>query len=139
MRSSMCLRSRPAEALAALFLLGSAGSLAQDQLPLLHVAPQATNQSNWKVIEEQSRKTLRERPRDESAAVLHATSLIHLSQPFDAVLELEDYLNKAPDSVEAGKLHAALLADVVNDRAQAEEELLHVSRLPPSQALRAGG
>ena len=76
MRSSMCLRSRPAEALAALILLGSAGSLAQDQLPLLQSAPQATNQSDWKVIEEQSRKTLRERPRDESAAVLHATSLL---------------------------------------------------------------
>src|SRR3977135_3102367 len=134
MRSSMCLRSRRAEALAALILLGSAGSLAQDQLPLFQSVPQAANQSDWKVIEEQSRKTLRERPRDESAAVLHATSLIHLSQPFDAVLELEDYLNKAPGSVEAGKLYAALLAEVVNDRTQAERELLRVSRLAPTDA-----
>jgi tetratricopeptide (TPR) repeat protein len=130
----MCLRSRPAEALAALILLGSAGSPAQDQLPLFQSVPQATNQSDWKVIEEQSRKTLRARPRDESAAVLHATSLIHLSQPFDAVLELEDYLNKAPGSVEAGKLYAALLAEVVNDRTQAEQELLRVSRLAPADA-----
>jgi tetratricopeptide (TPR) repeat protein len=130
----MCFGSRPAAALAALFLLGSAGSLAQDQTPLLPLAPQPSNQGDWKLIEEQSRKTLRERPRDESAAVLHATSLIHLSQPFDAALELEDYLNKVPDSVEAAKLHAALLADVVNDRTQAEEELLRVSRLAPTDA-----
>jgi tetratricopeptide (TPR) repeat protein len=115
----MPFRSRPAEGLIVLFLLGSGASLAQN---------------DWKAVEEQSRKTLRERPRDESAAVLHATSLIHLSQPFDAVLELEDYLNKIPDSVEAGKLHAALLAEVVNDRTQAEEELLHLSRIAPADA-----
>ena len=77
---------------------------------------------------------LREHPDSEAATVLHATALIRLSQPFDAALELEDYLRKFPNKVEAAKLYAALLVDVVNDRPKAEEILLQCSKLAPRDA-----
>ena len=89
----------------------------------LLLTPQDSNPA--KQLEEQSRLQLRKQPDNEPAVLQHATALIHLSQPFDAALELEDYLKRHPDSVAAGKLYAALLVDVVDDRKQADEILLH--------------
>jgi len=86
---------------------------------------------DWKTAEEQSRSYLRERPDDEDAIVLHATSLIRLSQPFDAALELEEVLKAHPGYLEAGKLYAALLIDVLDDSDAADKMLLRLAQMAP--------
>lgn len=94
-------------------------------------APQA---EDWRAVEEKARAELLRHPLNEAAAVLHARALIQLSQPFDAALELEDFVRRKPTATSAGKLYAALLADVVQDRTRAEEVLLACARNAPRDA-----
>src|SRR5260370_4886843 len=97
----------------------------------LESARERADKGDWKGAEELSRRHLRDHPADEAATVLHATSMIRLSQPFDAALELEEILNLHPNFLEASKLYAALLMDVLNDSEGAGKILAHCSQLAP--------
>jgi tetratricopeptide (TPR) repeat protein len=97
-------------------------------------ARRAAARGDWKAAEAASRAAMRAQPASEAAAVLHAQALLHLGQPFDAALELEEFLKRRPKSVEAGKLYAALLMDVVADRKKAETVLLDCAKLAPADA-----
>lgn len=105
----------------------------QAQTPASHLAraKQAAAQGLWQEVEQESRLHLRQQPGSEASAVLHAQALFHLSQPFDAVLELQDFVKRAPSSAEAGKFYVALLVDVVRDRPKAMEVALQLSKLVP--------
>lgn len=106
-------------------------SFAQRGASHLLVAQQCAAKGRWKQAEEEARLHLREQPGDETATLLRANALIRLSQPFDAALDLEDFLKVNPDSAAAGKLYAAVLVDVIQDRAKAEQVLLHCSQVAP--------
>ncbi len=106
-------------------------ALQAQQAPNLVQARQAAARGSWQQVEDLTRSYLREKPNDEAAVVLHSQALLHLSQPFDAVLELEDFLRRAPDAVEAGKFYVALQVDVVRDRTKAMEVALRLSRTAP--------
>jgi tetratricopeptide (TPR) repeat protein len=116
----------------ALVFAAPQSSKAQQRAPThLALGQQHAGKGQWKQAEEESRLELQQQPENEAAAVLHATALIQLGQPFDAALEMEEFLKRHPGSVAAGKLYAALLVDVVQDRAKAEQVLLHCSKLAP--------
>jgi tetratricopeptide (TPR) repeat protein len=85
----------------------------------------------WKESEAQLRGFLRSNPQSSEATVLHALTLVQLGQPFDAVLELEAFLQTTPNSLALMKLYAELLASVVNDKLKAEEILVQCSKLAP--------
>ena len=117
--------------IAAVFLLAEGLALRAQPASRLARAREAAAQGAWKQAEDESRLHLQSHPGDEAAAVLHAQALFHLSQPFDAVLELEDYLQRFPNAVEAGKFYVALLVDVVRDRPKAMEVATRLSRAAP--------
>ena len=116
---------------AALVLMLAQASQAQTAALHLARAKQAASAGLWHQVEQESRLQLRQQPGSEASAVLHAQALFHLSQPFDAVLELQDFLKCAPNSVEVGKFYVALLVDVVRDRPKALEVALQLSKLAP--------
>ncbi len=106
-------------------------SLLQSEVSRLDRAVTFAAKNDWSRVEEESRLYGRENPGSEPAAILHANALIHLSQPFDAALELEEFLKAHLSSVPAGKLYAALLVDVIGDRGKAEEVLHRCSEIAP--------
>ncbi len=116
---------------AAAILFGLVLAVQAQEAPNLVRARQAAARGSWQQVEEQTRLQLRQRPNDEAAIVLHSQALFHLSQPFDAVLELEDFLRSAPNAVEAGKFYVALLVDVVRDRPKAMEIAVRLSKAAP--------
>lgn len=109
-------------------------SQAQPSSSHLTRARQAAAAGSWQQVETESRLHLQDQPAAEAAAVLHAQALFHLSQPFDAVLELEDFVKRSPNAVEAGKFYVALLVDVVRDRSKAMEVAVHLSTVAPRDA-----
>ncbi|RPJ59299.1 MAG: tetratricopeptide repeat protein [Acidobacteria bacterium] len=66
-----------------------------------------------------------------AAIVGHAKVLYHLNQPYDAMLELEDFLRKEPNSVPALQLFATLHAIVREDNRRAVEIMERCSQLAP--------
>jgi tetratricopeptide (TPR) repeat protein len=98
------------------------------------VARRAELAGDWKRVEEASRIFLHQNPSSEEATLLHARALIHLNQPFDATLELEDFLKRTPGSVKVSKLYAALLIEIVDQSSKAEEVLLRCTKLAPGDA-----
>ncbi len=86
---------------------------------------------NWVAAERELRIYRNGHPDSEEANVLLAESLIELSQPFDAALELQLYLKRHPDSVRALKLHAALAARTLLDESLAQSELSRATELAP--------
>lgn len=85
----------------------------------------------WTQAEELFRMCRQERRDSAEAAVLHAQSLVHLNQPFDAVLELQELLTTAPDDVPALVYYAALLNLMMRDNNAAEEALMKATTLAP--------
>src|SRR5215204_5581089 len=78
-------------------------------------------EGRWREAEEQLRLHLNRHPKTAEAVVLHARALAALGQPFDAALELEEFLKQEPESVPALKLYGHLLDAVVEEKAKAEE------------------
>src|SRR5258708_4389591 len=72
-----------------------------------------------------------ERRDSAEATVLHAQSLVHLKQPFDAVLELQELLTTDPNDVPALVYYAALLNLTMKDNNGAEEALVEATALAP--------
>ena len=68
---------------------------------------------DWERAEAHLRTYLRQNPGSAVATALHAQALVHLSHPFDAVLEVEAFLRKDPDSAQVLKVYAELLERVV--------------------------
>jgi tetratricopeptide (TPR) repeat protein len=128
------LAFRRARGLCVALLLTSLIPCAPAQQAGLSAARRAESAGDWKSVEDLSRTFLRRNPSSEEAALLHARALIHLGQPFDATLELEDYLKRTPDSVKISKLYAALLIEVVDQSSKAEEVLLRCTKLAPGDA-----
>lgn len=106
-----------------------AGAQSRDEY--LSLGQKYARLEQWKEAEENLRIYRQANPNSIEAAVLHARALIRLNQPFDAVLELEELLQNAPDAVPVLKLYAGLLDAVVNDEAKAEEVLIRCARLAP--------
>ena len=122
--------------IAAAGVLSAAGRVipiiqAQNPEDALRLGQSYASQGQWKEAEEQLRLYRQAHPESPEAAVLHARSLVHLNQPFDALLELEELLQAAPDAVPALKLYAALLNQVVQDGISAEKVLLKCAQLAP--------
>jgi tetratricopeptide (TPR) repeat protein len=88
-------------------------------------------EGRWREAEEQLRLHLNRHPKTAEAVVLHARALAALGQPFDAALELEEFLKQEPESVPALKLYGHLLDAVVEEKAKAEEVMLKTARLAP--------
>jgi len=81
---------------------------------------------------EQLFRICREQRRDfAEATLLHAQALVHLKQPFDAVLELQDLLATDPYDVPALVYYAALLNLFVKDNTGAEEALVKATTFAP--------
>ncbi len=112
-------------------LLVLAGVAAPADEPLLSAGQRYAKAGQWKQAEETLRRRLQAAPRDGDAVVLHAEALIHLGQPFDAVLELEQFLAAVPDSVPALTLYGALLVDVMDEPGRAEEAFRKATGLGP--------
>jgi tetratricopeptide (TPR) repeat protein len=87
--------------------------------------------NEWKEAEEQFRAYRLAYPKSDLATVSHAKALVQIDQPFEAVLELKDFLGSVPDSVPALKLYAALLYTVVQDKLRAEDAWQKCSKLAP--------
>jgi Flp pilus assembly protein TadD len=83
------------------------------------------------VAEEHFRLYRLANPKSVVATVSHAKALVQIDRPFDAVLELKDFLGSVPDSVPVLKVYAALLYTVVLDKLRAEEALEKCSKLAP--------
>jgi tetratricopeptide (TPR) repeat protein len=87
---------------------------------------------NWIAAEKELRIYRNSHPDSEEANVLLAESLIQLSQPFDAALELQLFLKQYPNSVRALKLHAALASKTLLDESLAQSELSKATQLAPN-------
>jgi tetratricopeptide (TPR) repeat protein len=107
------------------------GAIAADGDSYVSTARRLAESGDWARAEQRLRQHLQAQPRDPEAVVLHAEALIHLSQPFDAVLELEQFLSSVPDDVPALKLYAALLLDVMNEPGSAEKTFRRAVELAP--------
>jgi tetratricopeptide (TPR) repeat protein len=86
---------------------------------------------NWIAAERELRIYRNAHPDSEEANVLLAESLIQLSQPFDAALELQLFLKQHPNSVRALRLHAALASKTLLDESLAQSELSKATELAP--------
>jgi tetratricopeptide (TPR) repeat protein len=89
---------------------------------------------DWEQAEAQLRTYLRHNPASARATALHAQALVHLSHPFDAVLEVEAFLKKDPDSAQVLKVYAELLERVVKDIRKSDEVLERLTKLTPGDA-----
>jgi tetratricopeptide (TPR) repeat protein len=85
----------------------------------------------WPQAEELFRMCRQERRDSAEATVLHAQSLVHLKQPFDAVLELQELLTTNPNDVPALVYYAALLNLMMKDNNGAEKALVKATALAP--------
>jgi tetratricopeptide (TPR) repeat protein len=97
----------------------------------LRSGKQYVDQERWREAEEQFRLAVKERPDSAEAVTFHARSLMAIGQPFDAAIELEEFLKRSPDSVPVLKLYGHLLDAVVLDKAKAEEVLTRCAKLAP--------
>jgi tetratricopeptide (TPR) repeat protein len=105
----------------AIVLLLAVSLRAQSGEALLQQGIAAFNQQKWKDAEAALRSYLQTNPAEATGAtVMHARSLVFLGQPFDAVIEIESFLKRQPNSLPALKLYGELLDLVVKDRDQAE-------------------
>src|SRR6266849_7301492 len=89
---------------------------------------------DWERAEAHLRTYLRQNPGSARATTLHAQALVHLSHPFDAVLEVEAFLEKDPDSAQILKLYAELEESVVKDIRKSDEVLERLTKLTPGDA-----
>jgi len=89
---------------------------------------------DWEQAEAHLRTYLRHNPASARATALHAQALVHLSHPFDAVLEVEAFLKKEPDSAQVLKVYAELLEKVVKDIRESDDVLERLTKLTPGDA-----
>lgn len=89
---------------------------------------------DWMRAEEHLRTYLHEVPESVRATALHVQALVHIGQPFDAVLEAEEFLKTSPDSAPVLKLYAGLQERVVKDPRKADEILQRLAKLTPGDA-----
>ena len=100
----------------------------------LQVAECLAKNEQWQAAEEQFRLA-RQSPDTLAAATLgHAKTLFHLSQPYDAMLELEEFLQKHPDSAPALQLMATLYTVVADDATYALGIMERCSRAAPGDS-----
>ena len=85
----------------------------------------------WKEAESELRAFKYQNPDSTEAVSLHAESLIKIHQPFDAVLELQEFLQQHPKALRAHELYAVLAADPLKDVTLAASELETCVRLSP--------
>jgi tetratricopeptide (TPR) repeat protein len=109
-----------------------AQSLPGDVTDFLTRARAYAEREQWREAEEHVRLYLNVHAACAEAVVLHALTLSRLSQPFDAVLKLEEFLNSHPDSVPVLRLYGLLLDRVVRDRGEAEKMLSRATELAPA-------
>jgi tetratricopeptide (TPR) repeat protein len=104
-------------------------------LLLIHVSPfiGIGQLSDGNLLEKAARfrNHYRQNPESAQAVLLHATTLVELKQPFDAIIELEEFLKRVPGSVPVMKVYAALLDLFARDDKRAEEVLLECAKLSP--------
>jgi tetratricopeptide (TPR) repeat protein len=98
----------------------------------LVVAECLARQGLWPEAEMQFRLAGQARSLLTEATVGHARSLFNLNQPFDALLEMENFLKANPDSVPALNLFATLTSVVLQDNNQAIKILERCTRLAPN-------
>jgi tetratricopeptide (TPR) repeat protein len=98
----------------------------------LTAAKQLASESKWKEAEVEFRTYEQANPDLAEAVTLHAEALIRLSQPFDAALELRDFLNRHPDALRAHELYAVLAAGQLRDPELANDELEICVKLDPN-------
>ncbi len=100
----------------------------------LQVAQCLAQKEDWKSAEEHFRLARQSAETVGPAIVGRATALFHLNQPFDAMLELEDFLRKDPNSVPALQLFATLHSVVREDNRRAIEIMERCSQLAPGDS-----
>jgi tetratricopeptide (TPR) repeat protein len=88
----------------------------------------------WQQAEQHLRSYLRQNPNCARGTALHAQALVKLGHPFDAVLEVEEFLEGNPDSAPVLKVYAALLEKVVKDLRKSGEVLEKLTKLTPGDA-----
>jgi len=110
--------------------------LASPPTPAEHLrfAECLARKQQWKAAEEQFRLARQSAGTLAPATIGHATALYHLNQPFDAMLELEDFLRRNPDSVPALQLFATLHSVIREDNRRAIEIMERCSQLAPDDS-----
>jgi tetratricopeptide (TPR) repeat protein len=86
----------------------------------------------WLESEKEYRIYRNEHPDSVNAIVWHAEALMRISQPFDAALELQKFLQSHPDSPRALELHAVLASGPLHDASGAEADLEKCVKLDPN-------
>ncbi|AXC13896.1 TPR repeat [Acidisarcina polymorpha] len=97
----------------------------------LLVGKQFGAQGKWKEAEVELRTFKNEYPDSVEAVVLHGEALVEINQPFDAALELQEFLQQNPDSLRAHELYAVLAAGPLRDVNLAIRELEICVKLAP--------
>jgi tetratricopeptide (TPR) repeat protein len=97
----------------------------------LSLGKQLGAQGKWKEAEAELRTFKNEYPNSAEAVVLYAETLVEIDQPFDAALELQDFLQRHPDSLRAHELYAVLAAGPLRDVNLAIRELETCVKLAP--------
>jgi len=100
----------------------------------LQVAECLAKNEQWKAAEEQFRLARQSPDTLAAATVGHAKALFHLNQPYDAMLELDEFLGKHPDSAPALQVLATLHAVVSDDTTRALEIMERCSQLAPGDS-----
>lgn len=90
------------------------------------------SQENWKEAEAELRIYRNQHPDVENATVLHAEALIKIGQPFDASLELQQFLREHPKALRSHELLAVLAGGPLRDSTLAASELRTCVHLAPS-------
>ncbi len=93
----------------------------------------ARNQQ-WKAAEEHFRLARQSPDTLAAATVGHARALFHLNQPYDAMLELEEFLRKHPDSAPALTVLATLHSVVADDTTRALAIMEQCSKVAPGDS-----
>jgi len=100
----------------------------------LKVAECLAQSESWKAAEEHFRFARQSPATLAAATVGHARALYHLNQPYEAMLELDEFLKNHPDSPPALQLLATLHAVVADDTTLALELMERCSRLAPTDS-----
>ncbi len=109
-------------------------SSAHSPVEHLKVAECLGQEGDWKAAEEHFR-IARQSPDTLAAAIAgHAKALFNLDQPYDAMLELEDFLQKHPDSAPALHVLATLYSLVAKDGARALALMERCSKAAPADS-----
>jgi len=113
----------------------SRSTLSQKSVDYLRLGRTFGAAGKWKEAEGELRIYRNQHPDSEIAIVLHAEALIKLGQPFDAALELQEFLKEHPKALRVHELYAVLAGGPLKDSTLAASELETCVHLAPNDFL----